>query len=115
MKSSAIDCTLNALEHGSKSCFLIRSGGPLFLYNPDYKEDLKEAQSQYRVRDEEAAPAAVEELEAPPAPAEAASVSVEPNLAAARAALTTNAGRLNAGAGPQVNRNSPNLAVENDK
>ena len=42
-------------------------------------------------------------------------MSVEPNLAAARAALTTNAGRLNAGAGPQVNRNSPNLAVENDK
>jgi hypothetical protein len=28
--------------------------------------------------------------------------------------LTTNAGRLNAGAGPQVNRNSPNLAVENE-
>ena len=146
MKSSAIDCTLNALEHGSKSCFLIRSGGPLFLYNPDYKEDLKEAQSQYRVRDEEApAPPPVEEEaapappveEAPPAPPSAleeapapaleeaapapaleeaapAPPPAEPNLSAARTALTTNAGRLNAGAGPQVNRNSPNLAVENE-
>ena len=56
MKSSAIDCTLNALEHGSKSCFMITSGGPLFLYHPDYKEDIKEAQSQYRVKDDEPLP-----------------------------------------------------------
>jgi hypothetical protein len=186
---------------------LIRSGGPLFLYNPDYKEDLKEAQSQYRVRDEEAAPAPVEELEAPAAPAapaapveEAAPAAPVEELEAPPApapaapaeeaapaaptggeqglgdyyqlanlqksglggqplpapaspaapvskpkspvrkvdvggdyyqlanlqksglgpnpavpALVRNAGRLNAGAGPQVNRNSPNLAVENDK
>jgi hypothetical protein len=199
MKSSAIDCTLNALEHGSKSCFLIRSGGPLFLYNPDYKEDLKESQSQYRVRDEEAPAPALEEAppapaleeaapapaleeapapppaeeapapppaeEAPPAPTEgdqglgdyyqlanlqksglggqpipspapAASKPKSPvrtgdvessyyqlaNLQKsglgpnpAVPALVRNAGRLNAGAGPQANRNSPNLAVENDK
>jgi hypothetical protein len=117
MKSSAIDCTLNALEHGSKSCFMIASGGPLFLYHPDYKEDIKESQSQYRVKDDEPAPsaeelAAVEEApsveEAPAAPVveEAAAPAVEeaqPELRNnAFPSLATNAGRLNTGAGPKL-------------
>ena len=81
MKSSAIDCLLNALEHGSKSCFMITSGGAGFLYNPDYREDLKEAQSQYRFANagaEEAAvvAAAVPEERAPVVAA--ASVASEP-------------------------------------
>lgn len=126
MKSSAIDCTLNALEHGSKSCFMIASGGPLFLYHPDYKEDIKEAQSQYRVKDDEPAAPAVEEApapaapaieeapspvveEAPPAPAEAqpeapAAVEVQPQELRNNSfpSLATNAGRLNEGAGPKL-------------
>ena len=130
MKSSAIDCTLNALEHGSKSCFMITSGGPLFLYHPDYKEDIKEAQSQYRVKDDEPAapPAAVEEApaapaveEAPAAPAveEAPPVEAQPEAPPSPPAveepppqqelrnnafpsLATNAGRLNEGAGPKL-------------
>jgi hypothetical protein len=118
MKSSAIDCTLNALEHGSKSCFMIASGGPLFLYHPDYKEDIKEAQSQYRVKDDEA-PAVIEEAPAPPVIEEAPAPPVEaqPELPAPSPAveeaqpelrnnafpsLATNAGRLNEGAGPKL-------------
>jgi hypothetical protein len=116
MKSSAIDCTLNALEHGSKSCFMIASGGPLFLYHPDYKEDIKEAQSQYRVKDDEPAPAAEEApvvVEEAPAAVEEAPVAVEEAPAAVEEAqpelrnnsfpsLATNAGRLNEGAGPKL-------------
>ena len=128
MKSSAIDCTLNALEHGSKSCFMITSGGPLFLYHPDYKEDIKEAQSQYRVKDDEPAPAIIEEAppaeplpEAPAAPAEPlpeapappaeplpeapAPPAVEPQQELRNnsfPSLATNAGRLNEGAGPKL-------------
>ena len=125
MKSSAIDCTLNALEHGSKSCFMIASGGPLFLYHPDYKEDIKEAQSQYRVKDDEAPSAAsapvievlpaVEEVppaavvesqpEAPiPAAVEEAAPAVEVSELRNNSfpALDTNAGRLNEGAGPKL-------------
>jgi hypothetical protein len=119
MKSSAIDCTLNALEHGSKSCFMIASGGPLFLYHPDYKEDIKEAQSQYRVKDDEPAPAAPAVVEEVPAPA----IEVQPEAPVPTAveeaplapavevselrnnsfpALETNAGRLNEGAGPKL-------------
>jgi len=129
MKSSAIDCTLNALEHGSKSCFMIASGGPLFLYHPDYKEDIKEAQSQYRVKDDEAPALAIEEVpapavevqpeapapsveEAPPSPAvevqpEAPAPAVEEAQAPPELrnnsfpSLETNAGRLNEGAGPK--------------
>ena len=119
MKSSAIDCTLNALEHGSKSCFMITSGGPLFLYHPDYKEDIKEAQSQYRVKDDEPAPAPAIIEEAPPAeplpeapapPAEPlpeapAPPAVEPQQELRNnsfPSLATNAGRLNEGAGPKL-------------
>ena len=114
MKSSAIDCTLNALEHGSKSCFMIASGGPLFLYHPDYKEDIKESQSQYRVKDDEPAPsveevAVVEEApsveEAPAAVEEAAAPAIEaaPELRNnSFPSLETNAGRLNTGAGPKL-------------
>ena len=131
MKSSAIDCTLNALEHGSKSCFMIASGGPLFLYHPDYKEDIKEAQSQYRVKDDEPAEApaapAMEEAPAAPAVEEAPPVEAQPEAppsppveeAPAPPAveepppqqelrnnsfpsLATNAGRLNEGAGPKL-------------
>jgi hypothetical protein len=92
MKSAAIDCLLNALEHGSKSCFMITSGGPLFLYHPDYKEDIKEAQSQYKVKDEEVVveqPAAVAEAVAAEVPVErearveASEASVPPGLAGA--------------------------------
>jgi hypothetical protein len=121
MKSSAIDCTLNALEHGSKSCFMIASGGPLFLYHPDYKEDIKEAQSQYRVKDDEPA-SVVEVLPEAPAAVEAPPVEVQPEAPAAVEeappapvievqpelrnnsfpALETNAGRLNEGAGPKL-------------
>ena len=121
MKSSAIDCTLNALEHGSKSCFMITSGGPLFLYHPDYKEDIKEAQSQYRVKDDEPAapPPAVEEAPAAPAVEEAPPVEAQPEAPPSPPAveepppqqelrnnafpsLATNAGRLNEGAGPKL-------------
>jgi hypothetical protein len=92
MKSAAIDCLLNALEHGSKSCFMITSGGPLFLYHPDYKEDIKEAQSQYKVKDEEVVveqPAAVAEAVAAEVPVErearveASEASIPPGLAGA--------------------------------
>jgi hypothetical protein len=48
MKDAAIDCTLNALEHGSKSCYMILSGGPLFLYDPDYRVDKDEQGAQFR-------------------------------------------------------------------
>ena len=117
MKSSAIDCTLNALEHGSKSCFMITSGGPLFLYHPDYKEDIKEAQSQYRVKDDEPAapPAAVEEAPAAPAVEEAPPVEAQPEAPPVEEpplqqelrnnsfpSLATNSGRLNEGAGPKL-------------
>ena len=126
MKSSAIDCTLNALEHGSKSCFMIASGGPLFLYHPDYKEDIKEAQSQYRVKDDEPAEApVVEEAPAAPAVEEAPPVEAQPEAPPsppveeapappaveiqpqelrnnAFPSLATNAGRLNEGAGPKL-------------
>jgi hypothetical protein len=128
MKSSAIDCTLNALEHGSKSCFMIASGGPLFLYHPDYKEDIKEAQSQYRVKDDEPAEApVVEEAPAAPPVEEAPPVEAQPEAPPsppveeapappaveepppqqelrnnAFPSLATNAGRLNEGAGPKL-------------
>jgi len=117
MKSSAIDCTLNALEHGSKSCFMITSGGPLFLYHPDYKEDIKEAQSQYRVKDDEPAPAAEAPAPQVEAPVEAPAPQVEALVEAPVEApvepqpelrnnsfpsLATNAGRLNEGAGPKL-------------
>jgi hypothetical protein len=48
MKDSAIDCRLNALEHGSKSCYMIHGGGPLFLYDPDYRVDVAEEESTFR-------------------------------------------------------------------
>jgi hypothetical protein len=105
---------------------MIASGGPLFLYHPDYKEDIKEAQSQYRVKDDEAPALAIEEAPAPavevqpeaPAPVEEAAPSVEvqpeapaPVVEEAQAppelrnnsfpSLETNAGRLNEGAGPK--------------
>ena len=89
MKSSAIDCLLNALEHGSKSCFMITSGGAGFLYNPDYREDLKEAQSQYRFADapagavEAAAVAAAVPEERAPVVAAATEASEPPGLAGA--------------------------------
>jgi hypothetical protein len=56
MKDSAIDCMLNALEHGSKSCFVIRSGGPLFLYDPDYRVDIAASSSTFRTADAEVVP-----------------------------------------------------------
>ena len=56
MKDSAIDCMLNALEHGSKSCFIIRSGGPLFLYDPDYRVDIAASSSTFRTADSEIVP-----------------------------------------------------------
>jgi hypothetical protein len=56
MKDSAIDCMLNALEHGSKSCFIIRSGGPLFLYDPDYRVDIAASSSTFRTTDAEVVP-----------------------------------------------------------
>uniref|UniRef100_A0A6C0BIF0 Helicase C-terminal domain-containing protein n=1 Tax=viral metagenome TaxID=1070528 RepID=A0A6C0BIF0_9ZZZZ len=56
MKDSAIDCMLNALEHGSKSCFVIRSGGPLFLYDPDYRVDIAASSSTFRTTDAEVVP-----------------------------------------------------------
>jgi hypothetical protein len=89
MKSSAIDCLLNALEHGSKSCFMITSGGAGFLYNPDYREDLKEAQSQYRFADapagavEAAAVTAAVPEERAPVVAAATEASEPPGLAGA--------------------------------
>ena len=87
MKSSAIDCLLNALEHGSKSCFMITSGGAGFLYNPDYREDLKEAQSQYRLAnagaDEAAALAAAVPAERAPSVAAPSAASAPPGLAGA--------------------------------
>jgi hypothetical protein len=87
MKSSAIDCLLNALEHGSKSCFMITSGGAGFLYNPDYREDLKEAQSQYRLAnagaDEAAAVAAAVPAERAPSVAAPSAASAPPGLAGA--------------------------------
>ena len=87
MKSSAIDCLLNALEHGSKSCFMITSGGAGFLYNPDYREDLKEAQSQYRLAnagaDEAAAVAAAVPVERAPSVAAPSAASAPPGLAGA--------------------------------
>ena len=107
MKSAAIDCLLNALEHGSKSCFMITSGGPLFLYHPDYKEDIKEAQSQYKVKDEEVVveqPAVVAEAVAAEVPAErearveATEASVPPGLAGAE----LNASRLPAPPAPSA-------------
>lgn len=129
MKSSAIDCTLNALEHGSKSCFMIASGGPLFLYHPDYKEDIKEAQSQYRVKDDEPLPQAEpqpqqevqpqieqqpqiepqpeQQLEPQPEQQEV-QVEQQPEQQpeelrnSALPSLATNAGRLNEGAGPKL-------------
>jgi hypothetical protein len=95
---------------------MIASGGPLFLYHPDYKEDIKEAQSQYRVKDDEPAPAAEEApvvVEEAPAAVEEAPVAVEEAPAAVEEAqpelrnnsfpsLATNAGRLNEGAGPKL-------------
>lgn len=56
MKDSAIDCMLNALEHGSKSCFVIRSAGPLFLYDPDYRVDIAASSSTFRTADAEVVP-----------------------------------------------------------
>ena len=98
---------------------MITSGGPLFLYHPDYKEDIKEAQSQYRVKDDEPAPAPAIIEEAPPAellpeapapPAEPlpeapAPPAVEPQQELRNnsfPSLATNAGRLNEGAGPKL-------------
>ena len=112
MKSAAIDCLLNALEHGSKSCFMITSGGPLFLYHPDYKEDIKEAQSQYKIKEDEVVveqPATVAEAVAAEVPAErearveATEASVPPGLAGAE----LNASRLPASA-PNGNASAPN-------
>ena len=112
MKSAAIDCLLNALEHGSKSCFMITSGGPLFLYHPDYKEDIKEAQSQYKIKEDEVVveqPATVAEAVAAEVPAErearveATEASVPPGLAGAE----LNASRLPASA-PNGNAPAPN-------
>ena len=98
---------------------MIASGGPLFLYHPDYKEDIKEAQSQYRVKDDEAPAPPVEEIVAEPlpeAPPAVEEVAAEPLPEAPPAveeaqpelrnnsfpSLATNAGRLNEGAGPKL-------------
>ena len=52
MKDSAIDCMLNALEHGSKTCYVIKGGGPMFLYDPDYKIDIATSSSTFRQREQ---------------------------------------------------------------
>jgi hypothetical protein len=107
MKDSAIDCMLNALEHGSKSCFIIRSGGPLFLYDPDYRVDIAASSSTFRTAETDssaevvpllAAPEVAERSEAslPPGLSGAAETRVEPKEEAKAQALPEEQPQLNA-------------------
>ena len=82
MKDSAIDCMLNALEHGSKSCFIIRSGGPLFLYDPDYRVDIAASSSTFRTAETDSS-AEVVPLLAAPEVAERSEASLPPGLSGA--------------------------------
>ena len=87
MKDSAIDCMLNALEHGSKSCFIIRSGGPLFLYDPDYRVDIAASSSTFRTADAEVVPQLASSSSAPQTfekeVAESSEASLPPGLSGA--------------------------------
>jgi hypothetical protein len=85
MKDSAIDCMLNALEHGSKSCFVIRSGGPLFLYDPDYRVDIAASSSTFRTADAEVVPQLASDSGATfvPEVAERSEASLPPGLSGA--------------------------------
>ena len=87
MKDSAIDCMLNALEHGSKSCFIIRSGGPLFLYDPDYRVDIAASSSTFRTADSEIVPVLATSSSAPQSfekeVAERSEASLPPGLSGA--------------------------------
>lgn len=48
MQTSAVDCSLTALEHGTKACFRIDSGGTNRLYDPDIKVDYVMAESKFK-------------------------------------------------------------------
>ena len=83
MKDSAIDCMLNALEHGSKSCFIIRSGGPLFLYDPDYRVDIAASSSTFRTTESDTSVSEVVPVLAAPEVAERSEASLPPGLSGA--------------------------------
>jgi hypothetical protein len=113
MKDSAIDCMLNALEHGSKSCFIIRSGGPLFLYDPDYRVDIAASSSTFRTADAEVVPQLVSDFvktpssAAPPTfekeVAERSEASLPPGLSGAAETRVPEPEELASASKPQLN------------
>ena len=105
MKDSAIDCMLNALEHGSKSCFIIRSGGPLFLYDPDYRVDIAASSSTFRTTDSEVVPVLATSSSAPQSfekeVAEPSEASLPPGLSGAAETRVAPEARVEAQAVPE--------------
>ena len=93
MQESAIDCTLNTLEHntvdpadarpetqslqnGTLSCFFVKSSGSGFLYHPDYLVDNQTGEQTFRAQEQAPAPLAV--AEPAPAPMAEAEAVAEP-------------------------------------